>query len=136
MSLLVLLTMFQHTTGVVVLAKKREVCKHIMHQFQFGHVQKSYLCVVDGSKSDQVNSTFTINEPIQRHGVSFVREVGDSQPDSKPASTEFMILDKSPTAHMMLLKASPKTGRTHQIRVHARHCGLPIVGDDLYNPKE
>lgn len=107
-----------------------------MHQFRLGHVQKSYLCVVDGMRPDHIDTSFTIDEPIQRHGVTFIREVGDSQPDSKPACTQFTILDKSPTTQIMLLKASPKTGRTHQIRVHARHCGLPIIGDDLYNPKE
>lgn len=107
-----------------------------MHQFRLGKVQKNYLCVVDGIRPDDSDASFTVDEPLQRHGDSFVREVGDSQPDSKPACTEFTILDKSPAARMMLLNASPKTGRTHQIRVHARYCGLPIVGDDLYNPKE
>lgn len=127
---------WQHTTGVVVMAKKKEVCTDIMHQFRFGQVQKSYLCVVDGTHDFDVGMSFTVNAPIQRRDISFIREVGSSQPDSKPAFTEFSVLDKARESNVMLLKASPKTGRTHQIRVHAYHCGLPIIGDDLYNPKE
>lgn len=126
----------------VILAKKKEVCNPIMQQFLKGDVHKEYLCVVDGSRPHAIGTAFTVNANIQQHSdASFVREVGDSKPDSKPAETTFTIVDKSDeedssASPMMLLNAAPKTGRTHQIRVHALHHGLPIVGDDVYNPKE
>lgn len=120
----------------VVLAKKKKVCTSIMKQFEKGLVSKQYLCIVDGTLPQPLQSSFNVDAPIQRHEIPFKREVGDSREDSKSASTQFTILHKSDTANMMLLKAAPKTGRTHQIRLHALHSRLPIVGDDLYNPKE
>lgn len=108
-----------------------------MKQFEQGKVKKQYICVVDGMWTEPLDHLRVVNAPIQRHEVSFVREVGTSKDNSsKPALTEFRVLDKSPQSNMMLLQAAPKTGRTHQIRVHALHSGVPIVGDDLYNPKE
>ena len=101
-----------------------------------GRVEKEYLCVVDGYSPEARDTTFAIDAPIQRHTVSFVREVGSSGKDSKPAKTIYTILDKSSEKKMMLLRAAPHTGRTHQIRLHAKECSLPIVGDDLYNEKE
>ena len=121
-----------------------------MKQFEQGRVQKHYLCVVDVMNPttetdlsslkhilDSRSGQFIVDAPIQRHSeVAFVREVGHDRDDSKHASTSFQIMGASPNGSMMVLQARPKTGRTHQIRVHARHAGLPIVGDDLYNPKE
>lgn len=107
-----------------------------MKQFEQGKVKKQYLCVVDGTWMEPLGHSRIVNAPIQRHEVSFVREVGATKDDSKPALTKFRILDKSPGSNMMLLQAAPRTGRTHQIRVHTSHSGVPIVGDDLYNPKE
>ena len=119
------------------MAKKKKLCKPIMHQFMNGLVKKEYLCVVDGLREEPIGSSFWIDAPIQRHSlVQFVREVGDSQPDAKPSSTKYTILDKSEAKKMMLLHVVPETGRTHQIRVHASSRSIPIVGDDLYNPRE
>lgn len=107
-----------------------------MEQFMTGQIEKGYLCVVDGLREEGIGTSFTVDAPIQRHAVSFVREVGTSGDDSKPAQTIYTIMDKSETKEMMLLHAAPQTGRTHQIRVHAKECSLSIVGDDLYNEKE
>lgn len=101
-----------------------------------GEVQKEYLCVVDGYTSEPRKTKFMVDAPIQRHGVSFAREIGSSRKDSKPAVTAYTILDKNSEKEMMLLHAAPETGRTHQIRLHAKKSCLPIVGDDLYNEKE
>lgn len=120
----------------VVFAKKKELCKPIMEQFMGGCVKKEYLCLVDGFHEEPVGFSFTVDAPIQRHKISFVREVGTLGEDSKPAQTVFTILDKSLKEKMMLLLAAPLTGRTHQIRVHAKERSVPIVGDDLYNRKE
>jgi len=118
------------------MAKKKNLCKPIMEQFMSGSVEKEYLCVVDGLKDMEIGSSFIVDAPIQRNAVAFVREVGDSGDDSKPAQTKYTVFDKSEEKCMMLLHAAPQTGRTHQIRVHAKEVSLPIVGDDLYNPKE
>lgn len=119
------------------MAKKKELCTPIMRQFMAGEVKKEYLCIVDGICGRNVGESFTVDAPIQRHDtVRFLREVGASKEDSKPAQTLYTVLDKSWNKEMSLLRAAPQTGRTHQIRLHAKECSLPIVGDDLYNPKE
>lgn len=120
----------------VVFAKKKELCTPIMEQFMGGHVKKEYLCLVDAFHEEPIGFSFIVDAPIQRHKVSFIREVGTSGEDSKPARTIFTILDKSLKDKMMLMLVAPLTGRTHQIRVHARECSVPIVGDDLYNWRE
>lgn len=120
----------------VVLGKTKEICEPIMKQFMAGRVKKQYLCIVDGVTDVQVGLSFTVDAPIEKSGVSFLRQVGDSREDSKPAQTVYTVLDKSSTVPMVLLHAAPLTGRTHQIRLHAKEALLPIVGDDLYNPKE
>lgn len=125
-----------YSTTQVVLAKKKHLCKPIMQQFRDGVVRKEYLCVVDGVRDSAVGCSFTINAPLQRHEIKFMREVGSNKTDSKEAITTYTILGKSSTASMMVLQASPHTGRTHQIRLHAQESGHPIVGDDLYNPTE
>lgn len=107
-----------------------------MQQFLKGQVTKDYLCIVDGVLSKPVGSDFSINAPIQQHDFSVMRQVGDSKSNSKHALTKYTVLDKSTPANMTLLRATPKTGRTHQIRVHAAFYGNPIIGDSLYNPKE
>ena len=125
-----------HTTGVVMIAKQREVCKPIMQLFMDGRVEKEYLCVVDGVRTEDIGAEIRVNAPIQRHHVRFMREIGDSNEDSKDAETLYTVVDKSLSKNMTLLKAKPISGRTHQIRLHASHMGCAIVGDDLYNPKE
>lgn len=122
----------------MVFGKKRELCGSIMQQFRDRDVEKQYLCIVDGVKAGAVvGDAFFVDAPIQRHEtVRFVRKVGDKGDDWKHATTKFRILGISEPHEMMVLEATPKTGRTHQIRIHAQHAGYPIVGDDLYNPKE
>lgn len=119
-----------------MMAKRKELCRPIMDSFMNGEVDKKYLCVVDGYRDEELQGSFSVDAPIQRHEVKFMREVGDSNADSKPAETLYTIMDKSCDKRMMLLSAKPRTGRTHQIRLHAKKCSLPIVGDDLYNPRE
>ena len=121
----------------VVLTKKKDFCLSLMKQFMSGCVHKEYLLVVDGVPSQSMGDEFTVEAPIQRHPtIKFARVVGCDGKESKSATTRFTILDVAKDINMSLLHAFPLTGRTHQIRVHARHCGLPIVGDTLYNPRE
>lgn len=120
------------------MAKVKEVCHPIMQQFMKGNVSKHYLCISDAVYNGQseLPDSFCVNKPIQRSSIQFLREIGDSNPDSKAAVTDYKLLDQSRSKQMVLLQASPRTGRTHQIRVHSASKSLPIIGDDLYNPIE
>lgn len=75
-----------------------------------------------------------MDKPIQRttdtKAPKYARECGDSQPDSKPALTKFNVLNFG--RRTALLRVTPISGRTHQIRLHTDAVGIPIVGDDVY----
>ena len=108
-----------------------------MKQFQTGNVQKEYLLVVDGIPRRPIGSEFIVEAPIQQHStMKFARAIGFEGDGSKHAKTKFIVVDFSPQKNLALLRAFPLTGRTHQIRLHAQHCGSAIVGDTLYNKKE
>lgn len=116
------------------MSKQKKVCSAIMRQFTEGTVKKEYLCIVDGFLECAPGFSFSVDAPIQRHEtVRFMRKTGTCEKDGKPAQTRYTILDKCRRKNMMLLRACPQTGRTHQIRVHASERNVPIVGDDLYN---
>ena len=56
--------------------------------------------------------------------------------EARPAQTRFRVLARAPDERFALVEASPRTGRTHQIRVHLRHARVPIVGDAVYGRRE
>jgi 23S rRNA pseudouridine1911/1915/1917 synthase len=124
-----------HTSGVVMFVKRPQLCTPILTEFKERRVRKSYLCLVDFPRGCPP-AEFSVNQPIERHStVSIARQIGDSSPDSKRALTYFRVASASPTSSIVLLHAAPKTGRTHQIRLHAKHVAGNdggIVGDDIY----
>ena len=75
-----------------------------------------------------------IEAPIGRIGMKRTTlERGGKLRDKKEAVTEYRVIQKF--SNYTLLEVSPKTGRTHQIRVHLQHIGHPIAGDPIYAPK-
>lgn len=62
-------------------------------------------------------------------------EIDDTKDGSKHGMTIFFILDVASDKPMIRLQIEPKTGRTHQISLQARHSGLFIIGDELYTPE-
>ena len=88
-------------------------------------VKKEYVALVSGQVATRHGY---IDAPIQRDPESFVqRQVGS---DGKAAVTEYWL--KYPGLNASIVKIRLHTGRTHQIRVHFAHLGLPLLGDDLY----
>jgi 23S rRNA pseudouridine1911/1915/1917 synthase len=103
-----------------------------MRAFQSGAVHKQYLAVVEGHPPD----AFLVDAPIAE-GTAEVRiAVRIDARAGKPALTRFaverrFVRDGAPFA---VLRCFPETGRQHQIRVHAREAGFPLVGDKIYGP--
>jgi 23S rRNA pseudouridine1911/1915/1917 synthase len=115
------------TSGVMILAKNPEIKSWLMKQFSDRNVHKKYLAIIEGSP-DEVK--FKIDMPIGRNPrkltTFFVTDSG------RPSQTEVEVLSTNGKQSLVML--TPKTGRTHQLRVHMWANGWPILGDPFYNP--
>ncbi len=119
----------RETSGVVLVAKSKDVLAFVNNQLARGRMEKEYLAVVSGCPGP---GTVTIDLPL---GPAQLPEQGYVQKvdvhEGKPAQTVLTLLRRVGECHS-LIKAQPLTGRTHQIRVHCSAMGWPIVGDRLY----
>ena len=122
----------RETSGLLVCGRSREASVALMHAFQSGQVLKAYQAIVEGHPPD----SFEVDAPIAE-GTAEVRiAVRIDRHRGKPASTRFEVehrftRDGHPFAQVRCL---PRTGRQHQIRIHAREAGFPLVGDKIYGP--
>ena len=116
------------TSGVVILAKNPETQKLLRRQFQDRKTHKTYLAVVVGHpKLPEAK----IDLPIARnlkHPTTF-----QVDPNGKPSTTFYKVLGQNEKYSLLELK--PVTGRTHQLRVHLKYLGTPILGDSVYGVK-
>jgi 23S rRNA pseudouridine1911/1915/1917 synthase len=114
------------TSGVMVCAKTSATMAHLQKQFADRTVLKKYVAVVSGHLKPE---NAVIDMPIERNPKAPATfRVG---PNGKPAQTEYKVIQSS--EHYDQLELLPRTGRTHQLRVHLKQAGHPIVGDMLYN---
>jgi 23S rRNA pseudouridine1911/1915/1917 synthase len=114
------------TSGVMVVAKNVASKSWLMKQFSDRNVHKKYLAIIKGlPEHKKFKVDMPIGRNIKRPTTFFVNENG------KPAQTEVEVLETSGEHSLVLL--SPKTGRTHQLRVHMWSNGWPIEGDAFYN---
>jgi 23S rRNA pseudouridine955/2504/2580 synthase/23S rRNA pseudouridine1911/1915/1917 synthase len=115
------------TSGVVLFAKNIETQRHLSHQFQNNVVEKEYLALVAGHPDADEGE---IDGRIGPHPNSRTRMAVLKH--GRPALTRWKLEKRF--REMSLLRVFPKTGKTHQIRVHLKHIGLPLALDPLYNP--
>ncbi|GDY26148.1 ribosomal large subunit pseudouridine synthase C [Agarivorans sp. Toyoura001] len=120
------------TSGLLVVAKKRSALREMHRQLREKVVQKDYLTLVHGQWP---KSTKTVDAPLRKNAVaSGERIVIVDHQEGKASLTRYRIERRF--ADMTLMKASPVTGRTHQIRVHSQYEGHSIAGDDKYTSRE
>lgn len=117
------------TSGVVILAKDPETQKMLRRQFQNRKAHKIYYALVASRpKLDEA----MIDLPIARnlkHPTTFLVDA-----NGKPAQTRYKVIKSD--GQKSLLRLQPTTGRTHQLRVHLKYIGCPILGDRVYNPED
>jgi 23S rRNA pseudouridine1911/1915/1917 synthase len=117
------------TSGILLFGKNLEAQKHVSHQFQNNLVEKQYLAMVVGRP---VAPEGEIDQPLAPHPTN-PKRMAVTKHGGRPARTAWKVGELF--RHYALLRVFPKTGKTHQIRVHLSHIGVPLAIDPLYHPQ-
>jgi len=118
------------TSGVMTVGLHAASAKSLNRQFQDRLVKKEYVAMLDGWVADDVGS---ISAAIAKDRECFPR-VKICEETGKKAVSEYSVINRfdHPRGRRSLVKFSPLTGRTHQLRIHSQVLGHPILGCDLY----
>jgi 23S rRNA pseudouridine1911/1915/1917 synthase len=122
------------TSGVMIIAKTQASFEHLKKLFQEHRIEKTYYALVFGVPAKEKG---IVDAPIGIKNGSLKRSIHISKM-AKSAVTEYSVVKKfakDGSEPYALLEIHPKTGRTHQIRVHLASIGHPIVGDPMYGKK-
>lgn len=118
----------RNTSGILLIAKDRISASKLSTSMKNNEIQKQYIAILEGhpTRDEGIIDTY-----IKREAESIIfRKVCNESEGGDRAITQYAVLAKSEKYSLVL--ASPKTGRTHQLRVHFAHIGAPILGDELY----
>jgi 23S rRNA pseudouridine955/2504/2580 synthase len=115
------------TSGCLLIAKKRSALRILHEQFRGDEVKKVYLALLAGAWA---RTRWLVDAPLRKNVLQSGERLVKVSGEGKPAVTEFR--RRARYAAATLAEARPITGRTHQIRVHARHMGHPLAGDERY----
>ncbi len=115
------------TSGCLLIAKRRSELRTLHELLRRGAVEKRYLLLVRG---DWSQGPWKIDAPLRKNQVRSGERMVRVDDEGRRALTHFRFLEGYGNASLM--EAELKTGRTHQIRVHAAHAGHPLAGDDKY----
>ncbi|NLC93367.1 MAG: RluA family pseudouridine synthase [Treponema sp.] len=120
------------TSGIIITAKNRDSEEWLQSQFKNRNLQKEYICICFGRPKIKCGDIRTqiIRDPKNRHRFKAVTETKDG----KYARTLYSCI--SCYGNYSLMRVRIKTGRTHQIRVHMKYLGCPILGDSIYNSED
>lgn len=120
------------TSGLIVIAKNDKVHAALTEMFQEKKIRKTYLAILKGklNKSEGKIVTQIGRDKNDRKKMTVI----DDAAKGKNAITNYRVISQNKL--FTLVKVNIETGRTHQIRVHMRHLGYPILGDSVYGRKD
>lgn len=116
------------TSGLLMIAKKRSMLRHLHEALRGDGVDKRYMALVRGHWATAKKQ---VNAPLQKSNLRSGERMVEVDGEGKEALTLFRVLRRFGD-FATLVEAKPVTGRTHQIRVHAKHAGHSIAGDSKY----
>lgn len=121
----------RNTSGIVLAACDQITSCRLFDQMRTGQIKKTYIAVTRGVPAEPCG---VIDAPIARADVGTLMRVVDETGElgGQEAQTEYRTVKVSPDGKYALVVLNPRTGRTHQIRVHMAYIGCPLVGDFLY----
>ncbi|HNV83968.1 MAG TPA: RluA family pseudouridine synthase [Arenimonas sp.] len=123
------------TSGVLIIAKKRSALLELQALMREGEDEeapnKKYLTLLVGKMP---SGTMTVDAPLQRSVLQGGERMVRVHPEGKASVSHFKLLERR--AGCSFCEVTIETGRTHQIRVHAKHLGHPVAGDEKYGDKE
>lgn len=119
------------TSGVILIARRPAVLRELHRQLRGDAVDKRYLALVRGKWPRNLKC---VEAPLEKNVLQSGERMVRVARDGKPSKTEFTVIERFGAA--TLVEAKPITGRTHQIRVHARHAGFALLGDTKYQSSE
>ena len=120
------------TSGVILVARNQDFFQYLKNLFKTHQIKKTYLALVWGKLDPKFGE---INTPIGIKTGTIKRTVWNKKSkDFKEAITEYRV--KKYVKDFSLVELMPKTGRTHQIRIHLSSINHPVVGDEIYGFKK
>lgn len=120
------------TSGIIAVALNKEINAHVCKQFQERSVFKTYTAMLYGNLTVDNG---TIKLPISKDKENFPLQKICFE-TGKMAQTNFQVVERPSSSFSTKVIFTPTTGRTHQLRIHSREIGHPILGCDLYASDE
>ena len=118
------------TSGILLLAKNKPSLVALANLFGSEKPLKKYIALATGQP---LETSFAVDAGLAPHPVR-IGQMRVDEKNGKRSKTQFEVVEQY--SGWCLLRCTPLTGRTHQIRIHLKHAGFPIVGDELYGGKK
>lgn len=120
------------TSGCLILGRQKKALRRLGKLFEAGKMAKTYWAIVHGGPKDDSGIIDGFLEKIREPRGWYMKTCGEKA-EAQRAVTEWKVMKRG--AGWAWLELYPKTGRTHQIRVHCQSLGCPVIGDWVYGPQ-